>query len=153
MAHEITYLKTIFKIDKGKLIWIKNKKKTLIGKQAGYINNYGYRMVEHKGMTAPVHRIIYALHYGEWPKNQIDHINGKKDDNRIENLRDVTARENSGNRLKNINGKLVGAYYHKRDKRWHCQIKINGKSTYISTHKTELEAHYRDWETIGRAHV
>lgn len=62
---------------------------------------------------------------------------------RINNLRDVSARDNTGNRLRNIKGKLVGAYYHKKDKRWHAQIKIKGKSTYIGTFKTELFAHLK----------
>jgi len=44
------------------------------------------------------HCIAWALHYGEWPKQEIDHINRVKNDNRIVNLRDVSHTENMRNR-------------------------------------------------------
>ena len=40
------------------------------------------------------HRVIWALVHGEWPEGQIDHINGVRDDNRLENLRVVTNQDN-----------------------------------------------------------
>ena len=44
------------------------------------------------------HRIVWFMAYGAWPEDQIDHINRVKDDNRLENLRDVTCSENLFNR-------------------------------------------------------
>lgn len=40
---------------------------------------------------------------GDWPKDQLDHINGVRDDNRIENLREVTSQQNNFNRKPNSN--------------------------------------------------
>jgi hypothetical protein len=44
------------------------------------------------------HRVAYAIYHGHWPTAQIDHINGNRMDNRIANLRDVSAAENSKNK-------------------------------------------------------
>ena len=41
------------------------------------------------------HRICYAMFYGKWPINQIDHINRNRSDNRICNLRDATYSQNN----------------------------------------------------------
>ena len=65
------------------------------GKEVGYLDkSTGYRYVEINGISYYSHRLIWFMHYGTWPKGQIDHINGIKDDNRIENLREATASEN-----------------------------------------------------------
>lgn len=44
-----------------------------------------------------LHRLIWLWMTGEWPKYEIDHINGVRNDNRWINLRDVTHRENMMN--------------------------------------------------------
>lgn len=50
--------------------------------------------------TVSAHRLVWALYYGHWPKNEIDHLNGDLTDIRIVNLSDVTPAENMRNRLK-----------------------------------------------------
>ena len=58
----------------------------------------GYRkgMLNQKMVWA--HRVALALHLGEWPKGEVDHINRDKTDNRLSNLRVVTHQENAMNR-------------------------------------------------------
>lgn len=74
-------------------IYNMNTKKVLLGK---YRN--GYKRITYKGRLYTSHRLIYSAFYGEIPKGYvIDHINGKRDDNRIENLRMVTQSENMYN--------------------------------------------------------
>lgn len=58
----------------------------------------GYGVLTMFGNQYRMHRVAWALHYGEWPANQIDHINRDRSDNRIANLRDATSRENNANR-------------------------------------------------------
>jgi hypothetical protein len=65
------------------------------------------------------HRVAWAIHYGEWP-DEIDHINGDPTDNRIENLRNVTHRENARNRripTNNTSGRM-GVQWSKRHNKW-----------------------------------
>ena len=83
-------------------------------------------------------------------KFQIDHINGDKLDNRRNNLRIVTKRENMSNlpihRSKNKSSKYVGVYLYKRKyknriyKYWLARIQTNNKTTFLGTFKTEARA-------------
>lgn len=62
--------------------------------------HYGYSRIGLNGgrKRYKAHRVAWAIHYGEWPEDQIDHINGVRDDNRIANLRCVTHAENCKNK-------------------------------------------------------
>lgn len=84
--------KQIFEYRDGKLFW-KEKvcSKVVIGRRAGWPHPlFIYREVKINGVCFKEHRVIWAIHTGKWPEHEIDHINHVKDDNRIENLRDVT---------------------------------------------------------------
>lgn len=64
-------------------------------KSTGYVDASGYISVWFKKLNVKAHRIAWVLHYGGWPDNVIDHINGIKTDNRISNLQDVSQSENA----------------------------------------------------------
>jgi hypothetical protein len=84
--------------DKG-LVWKRDNKRLKKGTLVGAVcKGKGYRKTCFKGRMYYVHRIVWYLHYGSWPKHTIDHINRDKLDNRIENLRDVTHSVNNFNR-------------------------------------------------------
>lgn len=112
-----------------------------VGGVAGGLNEYGYILIQVNKKDYRAHRLAWLYVYGVWPKGQIDLINGVKTDNRIGNLRDVTNRQNQQNTYKHRNGKLVGATYHKHNKKWVSQIYINGKQINLGYFNTEQEAH------------
>lgn len=105
-------------------------------------NRRGYVGIRILGKNYFAHRVIWALHYGEWPKNQIDHINGVPSDNRIENLRDV---ENSINHRNiklpsnNTSGR-IGVCFNKRTGKWKAEITVNKKYIFIGMFTTFEEA-------------
>jgi hypothetical protein len=67
------------------------------GRKAGAINAEGYLRVVVSGREYLAHRLVWAWVHGETP-DQIDHINGDRSDNRIENLRSVDGAANQQNR-------------------------------------------------------
>ena len=88
------------------------------------------------------HRVAWAIYSGAWPEHEIDHINGKRSDNRIANLRSATSQENSKNRaisIKNTSG-ANGVSWREDHSRWVASIHKNGKPKYIGSFKSKDEA-------------
>jgi len=100
-------------------------------KKSGYIR-VGVRF-ENKIYQFRGHIFAWYYTYGKMPDNQIDHINGVRDDNRISNLRDVTNQENQWNRTK-----TKGYYWY--NQKWLSKIKVDGKIIYLGLFNTESEA-------------
>jgi hypothetical protein len=95
----------------------------------------GYLKTSINGKNERIHRIIYIMHHGHIPKI-IDHINGNKLDNRIENLREVTITQNSLNSKKlitNTSG-IKGVSWKKDIKKWIVRIPVNGKRKSFGTY-------------------
>ena len=79
---------------------------------------------------------------------EIDHINGIRNDNRIFNLRSVTRQQNQFNRKK-----AKGYCWNKVTKKWQVQIKLNQKSIYLGLHNTEEEARNAYLQAKEKYHV
>tara|TARA_R110002110_G_scaffold402268_1_gene619475 strand:- start:58 stop:654 length:597 start_codon:yes stop_codon:yes gene_type:complete len=83
------------------------------------------------------HRVAFFLYHGYYPvwPNSVDHINHDGCDNRIVNLREVTAREQSMNtRLSNSNTSGVkGVSFLKDRGKWRASANIDGKKTNLGT--------------------
>lgn len=71
-----------------------------LNKPAGTVSPRGYIQVRRVRQKFMAHRIIWAMNYGCWPESGIDHINGDRLDNRIENMRDETQFANTKNAAK-----------------------------------------------------
>ena len=81
---------------------------------------------------------------------EVDHVDGNRANNQLENLRIVTVRQNQQNRHKHRNGKLVGASYHKRNKKWVAKIVIEGKQKHLGYFESEQLAHEAYVATLPR---
>lgn len=102
-------------------------------------NNCGYRyiVIRNKILTYYLlqHHFIYYIAKGEIV-DEIDHINGDRADNRIDNLRSVTRSENQQNRKR-----TKGYNWSKKCNKWHCKIVLNNKSIHLGLFDKEDEAH------------
>jgi len=96
-------------------------------------NDRMYRVGDIFSKAFKAHRVIWAIHHGDWPDDQIDHINGVRDDNRIENLRVVTNAENARNKSMRKNNKsgVMGVYWNKCKSKWSAEIQCNGKKIHL----------------------
>jgi hypothetical protein len=117
----------------GFLTWAKPVGSKKAGDIAGSLGVKGYITVCFKGCRYKAHRLAWYLHYGSMPKGQIDHINGDRKDNRIENLRDVTSKINAMNRAtrKRSKTKIAGVIWIKRAAKWRASIHVDGKKRFL----------------------
>jgi len=90
-----------------------------------------------------VHRLIWLYVTGEWPKQQIDHVNGIGDDNRWANLREATPTQNKCNqpvRRDSASG-LKGVHQDRITGRWRAYISVDRKRINLGFFATKEEAH------------
>ncbi len=110
---------------------VKNMKSGKIVKQSIRSGYYSVHLNNgEKSITNHVHRLV-AKAFIDNPENKkcVDHINRDKLDNYIDNLRWATSKENNQNKSKQSNNTsgISGVSWHKRYKKWHVRIVVNGK--------------------------
>lgn len=105
-------------------------------------NGGGYRCGSVLGQKHKAHRVVWCMHFGEWPDRDIDHINRDRSDNRIVNLRLATHAENQRNRRGNIKSSSAfkGVSWHAASKKWRAAIRISGKFKSLGTYTREEDA-------------
>ena len=88
------------------------------------------------------HRVIWAMETGAWPLEDIDHINGVRDDNRMINLRAVSRTENMRNAKmpKSNTSGTVGVLCHNPTGRWRAEIKVDGKALHLGLFDKKSDA-------------
>lgn len=92
--------------------------------------------------TYLAHRIVWVVGAGEWPKDQIDHINHDRSDNRWINLRQATSQENHRNRSLSSNNRsgFCGVRFYKQIGKWHTQIRIDGLNKHLGFFDNKTDA-------------
>jgi hypothetical protein len=134
----VDLLNHLFEYDKetGNLIWkIKPSSRghhVKAGDIAGTLKSHGYLCVGINYNSYRAHRLIFLMHKGYLPKT-VDHINGDKLDNRIENLRAATVGQNQHNRKTNANNTsgYKGVCWNKAQKKWAARITLERKNIHL----------------------
>ena len=113
------------------------------GRPVGSMRPDGYLRIYFQGKSRRAHRLAWLLHYGYLPDLPIDHKNGILTDNRIENLRIATVRENSRNRSISSRNKsgFKGVVYHRAGRGWVAYITVKRKKKYLGFYKDPESAH------------
>lgn len=106
----------------------------------------GYLTGKVLGVRVATHRVIWAMETGTWPVDQVDHINGRTSDNRLENLREASAAENGRNKRRQpASSRYQGVSRHKANGCWTAYICVNGRSKHLgSFNDEEVAARARD---------
>ena len=119
----------------------KTSRKLKIGDVVGTTNSFGYKVTKIDYKSYRVHRLIFMYHYGYMPKI-IDHIDGNRSNNRIENLREVSQGQNQYNRkikTSSTSG-IKGVYWHKTKQKWVASCAYEGKDNYLGAYLNKDDA-------------
>ena len=129
----------------GHFFWAKKSYRRILSRPISSKGSRGYIQVctnlSGKIKTYDIHRLIWIYMYGQTP-DEIDHINGIRDDNRLCNLRNVTHQQNMMNQAKKqLNKTFKGIYLSTNKKRWVAEICCNNQRKYLGTFDTPEEAY------------
>jgi hypothetical protein len=129
----------------------------VIGEVVGSCKSNGYAKVSVDGGQYLLHRVIYLYMTGSFPVHGIDHINGKRDDNRWVNLRPAGASLNNQNYRKagshNRTSALLGVDWRVSKQKWRAAITINNRSRHIGYFETAEAAHAAYLEVKRKLHA
>ena len=129
--------------DTGIFTWIKPPSRRVgVNDPAGTILNIGYIHISIDRKRYVAHRLAWFFTHGEWPKEQMDHINHNRIDNRISNLRCVSYAENRKNmKLFKLNKSgHDGVWWDKSRNKWQAFLDTGGKRIHLGRHVKKHDA-------------
>jgi hypothetical protein len=115
--------------------------------QPGCVAQNGYRYIKVGPKPRLAHRLAWLMHYGVEPGGLVDHINGDREDNRIDNLRIATFSQNAANaklHTRNTSGLKGASRITKRGRltdKWQSSITVQNKRVHLGTFDTKEAAH------------
>jgi hypothetical protein len=124
----------------GILKWlVRPSNRVHIGDEAGTIS-HGYVAIEINRKIYRAHRLAWLIVTGRWP-TELDHKNGKRDDNRWSNLREVTRLQNCWNSAaKKSSSGVKGVHWSDACGCWKAAIKANGRQIHLGIFKKKKDA-------------
>lgn len=142
--------------DTGRFTWrVKTSRKVVVGKEAGNTKLSGYVSIRINGQGHYAHRIAWCYVYGDWPTDEIDHINGIRNDNRIANLRHATRKQNMENRVQATGASgYRGVVWLEANQKWRASITHNRQNIYLGLFATaeDASAAYREAAAFFHTH-
>lgn len=126
----------------GEFFWKIEQGSVKVGDAAGSVYKNGYRYIQIKGLDYRAARLAWFFVHGEDCNVYIDHVNGLRDDNRIDNLRPATNSQNQANRGKPVNNTsgIKGVQFDADRQKWRASITVNGKAKNLGRYDTSQEA-------------
>ena len=85
--------------------------------------------------------MTFLNHNPNGHKVVVDHVDNNKTNNSIYNLQVITARLNVSKDRLDKTSKYTGVCWHKAGRKWYAQIRIEGKTKYLGSYKSEFRAH------------
>ena len=126
-----------------------------LDEKVGWLQPNGYWRISIKRKFYQAHGLVWLFHKGEMPKYEVDHINGNKADNRIENLRDISHKHNTQNvrlpRSKNKTG-FLGVTKSIKKGLFSATIQVDGKTKILGHYSNPLDAHAKYVEAKFQHH-
>lgn len=132
----------IYRKETGDFIWKKFPGTATPGAIAGQISAWGYVRIPLFGKKHSAHRLVWLMEHGELPSSQLDHIDGDKKNNHIDNLRLVTPSLNQLCNNKPRKGNKTGFVGVRvgRTGKFKAQLRIKGEYRYLGEFMTAEEA-------------
>ena len=149
----------------GHFWWINPRHKKHLSHPAGCIKynrkdkTYKIIAINIKSKAYRGSRLAWFYVYKKWPVLEIDHINGETIDNRLVNLRELTRKQNSRNKIplvSNNTSGFNGVSWNEKHKKWRSDITYNGRKYYLghfddleNAKKARLEGEKKYWPQDG----
>lgn len=122
---------------------VKTSNNAIMDRPMGSLDAYGYLIAQINSIkNIKLHRLVWFYMTGEWPKEEIDHKNRIKTDNRLENLRLASRSQNEGNTKKaeNQTSRFKGVSFAKREQRWYARLHTTEKVLSLGYFNSERDA-------------
>lgn len=156
--YSVDYMKSRFKYDPAtgiltfKPIALKAWNSRRAGKPVRAINHNGYVTVHLSPRRFLAHRIAWAIHYGAFPDGNLDHRDGDRTNNRIDNLRLATAGQNMMNRKSIVRTTDLPRGVTKKGKRFTATVRVDGKTVFSCSFRSADEAHQAYLKAVQEHH-
>jgi hypothetical protein len=127
-----------YDMNTGKLFWkFATSNRVKVGDEAGTIYKNGYKYVSVDGHRILAHRLIFFMLSGFWPDGQVDHRDNDRLNNKIENLRACSPKQNAENKKHPQSNNSFGVLGVSPSRgKFRAQIQVNGKNQFLGRYET-----------------
>lgn len=125
----------------GRFAWAEPRQGLGLGRAVGHLDRKGYVRIKVDGVAYLAHRLAFLYMAGQWPTEQVDHIDGDRANNRWVNLREATNSQNQCNRPRRRTNKSGFKGVHKRRYGYRAEIWGNGRLINLGSFASAEAAH------------